>query len=50
MIFRFGRKSRLRKQLKELQVRMQGAIADFAVAVTEDFDPIANRRAVDPLL
>jgi len=34
--------------LKELQVRMQAAITNFAVSVTEDFDPIANRRAVDP--
>ena len=47
MIFGFGRKSRFGKQLKELQVRMQEAITDFAVRVTEDFGPIVNRRAVD---
>jgi hypothetical protein len=48
MIFGFGRKSRFRTQLKELQVRMQDTITDFAVGVTEDFDPIVNRRTVGP--
>jgi hypothetical protein len=48
MVFGFGRKSRFRKHLKELQARMLEEINNFAAAVTKEFDPVANNRAIEP--
>jgi hypothetical protein len=47
MVFGFGRKSRFRAHLKELQVRMLAEINNFAAGVTEEFDRIANSRAIE---